>query len=146
MTTLSSASTNADTTYSTQSSTLWSNIQVHTGIICACLPTLKKPLSALYKRCFAPSASGGGEGVGSSSRTLRAREEGFRVIGRRERDEEGVAVGMEEVHEQVEAKGKDVERGGEGGFAGQSVMELERRVRVLSGEVEEKHPSIVHLI
>ena len=93
-----------------------------------------------------PSGSNGDEGVGSSSRTLRAREEGFRVIERRERDEEDVAVGIEVVHEQVEARGKDVERGGEGGFGGQSVMELERRVKVFSGEVERKHPSIVHLI
>ncbi|KAL8865017.1 MAG: hypothetical protein Q9198_009513 [Flavoplaca austrocitrina] len=130
----------------TVSSTLWSTIEVHTGIICACLPTLKKPLSALYKRCFMPSGSNGDEGVDSSSRTLRAREEGFRVIERRERDEEDVAVGMDQVHEQVDARGKDVERGGGGGFGGQSVMELERRVRVFSGEVERKHPSIVHLI
>ncbi|KAL8859974.1 MAG: hypothetical protein Q9178_003523 [Gyalolechia marmorata] len=175
MTTLSVSSKNPDTTHGTMLSTLWSNVEANTGIICACLPTLKKPVSALYRRCRCVAArsgndgegavDGGGGGGGGGSRTTmgrgREREEGFRILGGmmgRRRGEEGEVEGegqelpvpMGEIFKRtdvrVERWGGDEEGGEEGRVGGVELVELERRVRGFSGEVERVYPNIVHLV
>ncbi|KAI4197259.1 MAG: hypothetical protein LQ350_006032 [Teloschistes chrysophthalmus] len=57
-TTLPLASKTPDPTHDTMLSTLWSNVEANTGILCACLPTLKKPLANLYRHRIPPFLGG----------------------------------------------------------------------------------------
>ncbi|MCJ1265316.1 hypothetical protein MMC22_005192 [Lobaria immixta] len=52
MTTLESGSKSKDQTYGTFTSTVWTTIEANTGIICACLPMLRGPLSHIFPRLF----------------------------------------------------------------------------------------------
>jgi len=52
MTTLNASSKSLDQTYGTLNSTIWTTIEANTGIICACLPMLKAPLTALFPNLF----------------------------------------------------------------------------------------------
>ncbi|MCJ1469421.1 hypothetical protein MMC07_008054 [Pseudocyphellaria aurata] len=48
----------ADTTWSFISRSTWTLLEANTGIICACLPTLKKPITMLFPRMFRGSSKG----------------------------------------------------------------------------------------
>ncbi|KAL9595103.1 MAG: hypothetical protein Q9219_006646 [cf. Caloplaca sp. 3 TL-2023] len=85
MTTLSPSSRNPDTTYGTMVSTLWSNVEANTGIVCACLPTLKRPLCGAWTRFVA--RSNGSDGARRASRMMWGG-----VWGRREEEGEGVLL------------------------------------------------------
>lgn len=52
MTTLDAGSKSKDQTYGTFVSTVWTTVEANTGIICACLPMLKSPLSRVFPRLF----------------------------------------------------------------------------------------------
>ncbi|MCJ1429694.1 hypothetical protein MMC29_007609 [Sticta canariensis] len=52
MTTLKAGSKSKDSTYGTYVSTIWTTIEANTGIICACLPMLRSPLSRVFPRLF----------------------------------------------------------------------------------------------
>ena len=52
MTTLEAGSKSKDQTYGTYVSTVWTTVEANTGIICACLPMLKSPLSRFFPRLF----------------------------------------------------------------------------------------------
>lgn len=52
MTTLKAGSKSIDRTYGTYVSTIWTTIEANTGIICACLPMLRSPLSRVFPRLF----------------------------------------------------------------------------------------------
>ena len=69
MTTLDISSKSNDQTYGTLTSTIWTTIEANTGIICACLPMLKKPLSCLFPKAF-PRQSGNSSYPNSGFRTL----------------------------------------------------------------------------
>ena len=69
MTTLDVSSKSNDQTYGTLNSTIWTTIEANTGIICACLPMLKKPLSCLFPQAF-PRQSGNSSYPSSGFRTL----------------------------------------------------------------------------
>lgn len=69
MTTLDISSKSNDQTYGTLNSTIWTTIEANTGIICACLPMLKKPLTCLFPRAF-PRQSGRSSYPSSGFRTL----------------------------------------------------------------------------
>ncbi|KAL8768942.1 MAG: hypothetical protein Q9209_004997 [Squamulea sp. 1 TL-2023] len=148
MTTLSTSSKTADPTYDTMLSTLWSNVEANAGIICACLPTLKKPLSSFYRRWLAPRSNSSSERAGSS-RTLRGREEGFRVIGMggmgRRMEGEEVSMPRGEIQKRTDVRVQRCDDK-EGIRGGQGLVELGSRVRGFSGEVERMYPDIVHLV
>lgn len=55
MTTLDQGSKTHDQTYGTYKSTIWTTIECNTGIICACLPMMKAPLTWLFPRLFPQS-------------------------------------------------------------------------------------------
>ncbi|KAL8735939.1 MAG: hypothetical protein Q9166_000501 [cf. Caloplaca sp. 2 TL-2023] len=157
MTTLSLSSKNPDTTYGTMLSTLWSNVEANTGIICACLPTLKKPLGAFYKHFFPARSSS--ENINSRSRTLSSLRgqwtgQGRRVGGEARRQQwEGLAGGgvymrhdetmqgggmalpMGEIHKRTDVRIQRFEDDGvgEGG-------------RCYRGTEERVYPSVVHLV
>ncbi|KAA6408501.1 MAG: integral membrane [Lasallia pustulata] len=57
MTTLNPASKSADQTYGTLISTTWTTIEAGTGIICACLPMLKAPLTLIFPRLLLNSSN-----------------------------------------------------------------------------------------
>ena len=69
MTTLDISSKSNDQTYGTLNSTIWTTVEANTGIICACLPMLKKPLSCLFPHAF-PRQSGNSSYPSSGFRTL----------------------------------------------------------------------------
>ena len=69
MTTLNISSKSHDQTYGTLNSTIWTTIEANTGIICACLPMLKKPLSCLFPQAF-PRQPGNSSYSSSGFRTL----------------------------------------------------------------------------
>ncbi len=69
MTTLDISSKSNDQTYGTLNSTIWTTIEANTGIICACLPMLKRPLSCLFPKAF-PRKSGNASYPSSGFRTL----------------------------------------------------------------------------
>lgn len=52
MTTLEAGSKAKDQLYGTLISTVWTTVEANTGIICACLPMLKTPLSSIFPRIF----------------------------------------------------------------------------------------------
>lgn len=52
MTTLKAGSKSKDPTHGTYVSTIWTTIEANTGIICACLPMLRSPLSRVFPRLF----------------------------------------------------------------------------------------------
>ena len=52
MTTLDASSKSNDQTAGTLNSTIWTTIEANTGIICACLPMLKRPLACLFPKAF----------------------------------------------------------------------------------------------
>lgn len=52
MATLNASSKSQDLTYGNLNSTIWTTIEANTGIICACLPMLKAPLTALFPNLF----------------------------------------------------------------------------------------------
>jgi len=52
MTTLNASSKSKDQTHGSLNSTIWTTIEANTGIICACLPMLKAPLTALFPKLF----------------------------------------------------------------------------------------------
>lgn len=131
MTTLGPAAKNhGDTTYATMLSTLWSIIESNTGIVCACLPTLKKPAEELWRRVFGGRAESGSEGAGVtgsgagggvggagwSASSRRGGEEGFRVMGERWRVEVGAAeeVPMGGMFKRTDVRVEDMERVGVG--------------------------------
>ncbi|KAF2232021.1 hypothetical protein EV356DRAFT_535020 [Viridothelium virens] len=49
---LNPATSSTDTTYYQATSNTWTSIEVNTGIICACIPTLKRPVAALFPQLF----------------------------------------------------------------------------------------------
>lgn len=51
-TTLAASSDSPDPTWGIIPATVWSVVEANTGTICACLPTLKKPLMILFPRLF----------------------------------------------------------------------------------------------
>lgn len=59
MTTLDPASKSADQTHGTLVSTTWTTIEAGTGIICACLPMLKAPLTLIFPRLLLNSSNKG---------------------------------------------------------------------------------------
>jgi len=67
MTTLNSGSKSVDQTYGTLNSTIWTTIEANTGIICACLPMLKGPLTSLFPWLFPPGSSATPEYSGFSN-------------------------------------------------------------------------------
>ena len=69
MTTLDISSKSNDQTYGTLNSTIWTTVEANTGIICACLPMLKKPLSCLFPKAF-PRQLGNSSYPSSGFRTL----------------------------------------------------------------------------
>ena len=62
MTTLDPASKSADQTYGTLISTTWTTVEAGTGIICACLPMLKTPLTFIFPRLLSNSSNKGTDG------------------------------------------------------------------------------------
>lgn len=62
MTTLDPASKSADQTHGTLISTTWTTIEAGTGIICACLPMLKAPLTVVFPRLLLNSSNKGTNG------------------------------------------------------------------------------------
>lgn len=70
MTNLDTSSRASDQTFGVLNSTIWTTIECNTGIICACLPMLKKPLTLLFPRIF-PRASNYAQYRGSKSPTRR---------------------------------------------------------------------------
>ncbi|MCJ1259068.1 hypothetical protein MMC24_006903 [Lignoscripta atroalba] len=71
MTTLNPASKSNDQTFGTLISTTWTTIEANTGIICACLPVLKAPLSLIFPRLFSSHISIG-ENISLGRRNRRA--------------------------------------------------------------------------
>ena len=67
MTTLDIASKSTDQTYGTLLSTTWTTVEANTGIICACMPMLRGPLSCIFPRLFA-SNTNSAESLGHSRR------------------------------------------------------------------------------
>lgn len=55
MTTLDQGSKAHDQTYGTYRSTVWTTVECNTGIICACLPMMKAPLTWLFPKLFPQS-------------------------------------------------------------------------------------------
>ena len=70
MTTLNTGSKAKDQMYGTLNSTIWTTIEANTAIICACLPMLKSPLTALFPRLF-PRGSGDDYSNGSNAARRR---------------------------------------------------------------------------
>lgn len=70
MTTLNSSSKSTDRTYGNLNSTIWTTIEANTGIICACLPMLKAPLTALFPKLF-PRGSYSGDYYCENSNAAR---------------------------------------------------------------------------
>ena len=70
MLSLSTASRTEDPNYGTYLSDIWTSIEANTGIICACMPMLKQPLTFLFPRLF-PSG-----GVGSCNASNARRYSG----------------------------------------------------------------------
>lgn len=62
MTTLDPASKSADQTHGTLISTTWTTIEAGTGIICACLPMLKAPLTLIFPHLLLNSSNKGTNG------------------------------------------------------------------------------------
>ncbi|KAK5201095.1 hypothetical protein LTR16_003847 [Cryomyces antarcticus] len=54
-TTLASSAKDLDPTWGPIPATIWSVVEANTGIICACLPMLRRPLWALFPRLFSNS-------------------------------------------------------------------------------------------
>ena len=52
--TLKTSAKSVDQTLGSYESTVWTTVEANTAIICACLPSFKRPLKALYVR-FCPS-------------------------------------------------------------------------------------------
>ena len=57
MTTLDVASKSTDQTYGTLLSTTWTTVEANTGIICACMPMLRGPLTWIFPRLFASNTN-----------------------------------------------------------------------------------------
>lgn len=55
MTTLDQGSKAHDQTYGTYKSTIWTTVECNTGIVCACLPMMKAPLTWLFPKLFPQS-------------------------------------------------------------------------------------------
>ena len=55
-TTLAASAESPDPTWGVIPATIWSVVEANTGTICACLPTLKKPISLLFPRLFPTSS------------------------------------------------------------------------------------------
>lgn len=55
MTTLDQGSKALDQTYGTYISTIWTTVECNTGIICACLPMMKAPLTWIFPKLFPQS-------------------------------------------------------------------------------------------
>ena len=70
MTTLDTGSKATDQVFGTLNSTIWTTVEANTGIICACLPMLKKPLTVLFPKIF-PRASIPSRYRGSNSNSRR---------------------------------------------------------------------------
>ncbi|MCJ1477259.1 hypothetical protein MMC13_005930 [Lambiella insularis] len=73
MTTLNVASKSNDQTYGTLISTTWTTIELNTGIICACMPMLRGPLSWLFPRLFMSMSANDSTGSSGHSRRFRRR-------------------------------------------------------------------------
>lgn len=70
---LAAAATNTDTSWHAPLASIWSSVEVSTGIICACLPTLRVLLSQLFSKSFNSSGfkrSTGGDQISSGGRQL----------------------------------------------------------------------------
>ena len=88
MTQLNAGSKAKDNTYGTLDSTIWTAIEANTAIICACMPMLKAPLTAICPRLLPrtfPSASAGRRDVEGSSTPLSTLENGVTTGGSGER-------------------------------------------------------------
>ncbi|KAK2865109.1 hypothetical protein FQN49_003901 [Arthroderma sp. PD_2] len=57
-TTIAASSSSTDATWSPIPATIWSVVECNTGIICACTPMIRQPLSALFPRVFVSLARG----------------------------------------------------------------------------------------
>ena len=77
MTTLDTGSKAKDQMYGTLNSTIWTTIEANTAIICACLPMLKSPLTALFPRLF---PRGSGDEYSNGSNGARRRGMYIRII------------------------------------------------------------------
>lgn len=55
MTTLDQGSKAHDQIYGTYRSTIWTTVECNTGIVCACLPMMKGPLTWLFPKLFPQS-------------------------------------------------------------------------------------------
>ncbi|KAM5458338.1 hypothetical protein MaudCBS49596_000251 [Microsporum audouinii] len=58
-TTIAASASSTDATWSPIPATIWSVVECNTGIICACTPMIRQPLSFLFPRAFVPLAQGG---------------------------------------------------------------------------------------
>ncbi|EAW13620.1 putative plasma membrane protein Pth11-like [Aspergillus clavatus NRRL 1] len=91
ITTLNLATNHLDTTWNSIGSSMWTVIESNLGIICACLPALRRPLSFLFPRFFSRlnKSSVAPASRGNSSRPLDStpkKVEGWSVL-----DEAGAA-------------------------------------------------------
>lgn len=71
MTTLNVASKSVDQTYGTLISSIWTTIELNTGIICACMPMLRAPLSWLFPRLFINMSGNHSSGASGHSHNFR---------------------------------------------------------------------------
>ena len=58
MTTIKTGGKNADVSWTTSGSTIWSSIEMDISIVCACLPILRVPLQAIFPHIFGRRTTG----------------------------------------------------------------------------------------
>ncbi|EGE85629.1 integral membrane protein [Blastomyces dermatitidis ATCC 18188] len=68
-----------DITWSPIPVSIWSTIEINTGIICACLPMIRQPLSILFPSLFSSSERSGSKQPSSRANNLRNRSQGRRT-------------------------------------------------------------------
>ncbi|PGG96883.1 hypothetical protein GX51_07620 [Blastomyces parvus] len=68
-----------DITWSPIPVSIWSTIELNTGIICACLPMIRQPLSILFPNLFSNSERSGSKQPSSRANNLRYRSQGRRT-------------------------------------------------------------------
>ncbi|OJD15152.1 hypothetical protein AJ78_04577 [Emergomyces pasteurianus Ep9510] len=68
-----------DVTWSPIPVSIWSTIEINTGIICSCLPMIRQPLSILFPNLFSNSDRSGSKQPSSRANNLRYRSQGRRT-------------------------------------------------------------------
>lgn len=77
MLSLDSASRSDDPNYGTFNSDIWTSVEANTGIICACMPMLKAPLTLFFPRFF---SSGGPTSCDASGARRYSSRPGLRKL------------------------------------------------------------------